>query len=433
MSAEAVLEIICLFQQNAIDIIIDGGWAVDAVLGEQTRLHADLDIAIPHKDVTLARALLEQRGYHDVPRPDTRDCNFVLGDDLGHEVDFHTFTFDDLGNNIFGVPYPLASLNGQGVILGQVVKCVPPDWQVNFHTGYAVDENDYRDVKALCLRFNLPLPVDYARFEPQTALAAIQADRDALFVRILETLRADHRFIAAWLTGSLGRGDEDALSDLDIYAVIADEHSAGLCAHPEMVTISPAEDRLAFFQSIGQTALIYENHHNAPPGGTASSVLYRGFACYVDWTLVPQSFAVRPAAANLLFERSHIASAPVPVPLDDSDRIAKISEKTAFFWMMAAVTAKYIWRDDLVFSTSWLENLQLLYDEVNSLLQGISLAYGRGSLTHLQINQTDQSSALRQLCLNFLELKPEIERSGAAFPSDPMYIIGNQLSLIQSG
>jgi hypothetical protein len=33
---------------------------------------------------------------------------------------------------------------------------------VRFHTGCAVDADDWADVSALCARFNLPIPADYA-------------------------------------------------------------------------------------------------------------------------------------------------------------------------------------------------------------------------------------------------------------------------------
>jgi len=36
---------------------------------------------------------------------------------------------------------------------------------VEFHTGYDADENDYYDTKALCDRFNIPLPKDLEKFE----------------------------------------------------------------------------------------------------------------------------------------------------------------------------------------------------------------------------------------------------------------------------
>jgi lincosamide nucleotidyltransferase A/C/D/E len=164
MSGDAVVQLMQLFDQHHIEVVVDGGWGVDALLGTQTRSHRDLDIALQHKDVPKLRALLEARGYKDVPRDDTRDCNFVMGDDQGHEVDFHSYTFDAQGTLIFGVEYPLESLTGSGVIQGYPVKCITAEWMVRFHTGYELDEDDYRDVAALCQRFDIALPPEYERF-----------------------------------------------------------------------------------------------------------------------------------------------------------------------------------------------------------------------------------------------------------------------------
>lgn len=167
MTAEDVAAFVRLCEDNTIEVILDGGWAVDALLGEQTRAHSDLDIAVEHKCVPQLRALLEARGYRDVPRDDTWDCNFVLGDDHGREIDIHSVTFDEAHEPVFGVPYPFESFSGHGTIAGYPVKCIAPAWLVQFHTGYQVDENDYRDVKALCQRFGLALPADYDEFERQ--------------------------------------------------------------------------------------------------------------------------------------------------------------------------------------------------------------------------------------------------------------------------
>ncbi len=158
MTAGDVIEIVRLFEQNDIKIIIDGGWGVDALLARQTRPHEDLDIAVEHKDVALIRELLEARGYQDVPRDDTRDCNFVLGDENGHLIDIHSFTFDEHGEILFGVPYPFNSLNGSGLIGEYPVRCITPEWMVKFHTGYELDENDCQDVRLLCQQFNIAIP-----------------------------------------------------------------------------------------------------------------------------------------------------------------------------------------------------------------------------------------------------------------------------------
>jgi len=73
MTAQAVIEFCDLMAKHGVEIWIDGGWGVDALLGHQTRLHDDLDIALRHSDVPVLRKLLEARGYHNVPRDDTRD------------------------------------------------------------------------------------------------------------------------------------------------------------------------------------------------------------------------------------------------------------------------------------------------------------------------------------------------------------------------
>ncbi len=165
MSGADAVELIQLMEQNGIEVYVDGGWGVDALLGAQTRPHNDLDIALPHKVVPLLCELLEARGYRDVPRDDTRDCNFVLGDDRGHLVDVHSYTFDSGGRNISGVEYLPEHLTGAGSINGYPVKCIGPQWMVRFHVGYTLDANDYHDVKALCERFDIALPAEYEPFE----------------------------------------------------------------------------------------------------------------------------------------------------------------------------------------------------------------------------------------------------------------------------
>ncbi len=164
MKQDEVLEFLKLCDDNDIQVWIDGGWAVDALLGRQTREHEDLDIALRHTDAEKLREILERQGYKNVPRDDTRDCNFVLGDQRGRLIDFHTFELDKRGNNTFGVAYESKHLTGSGIIGNKKVRTIEPTWLVKFHTGYAVDENDYHDVKLLCEKFNLIIPDDYTRF-----------------------------------------------------------------------------------------------------------------------------------------------------------------------------------------------------------------------------------------------------------------------------
>lgn len=164
MSAQAAVEIVKLFEKNSYEIVVDGGWGVDALLGEQSRPHDDLDIAVQHSDVPGIRVMLADQGYTEVPRNDSWECNFVMGDEHGHLIDLHSCTFNQQQENIFGVAYPYESLQGHGSILGYPVRCIPPEWMVKFHTGYKLDENDYRDTRLLCQRFGIPLPHEYDEF-----------------------------------------------------------------------------------------------------------------------------------------------------------------------------------------------------------------------------------------------------------------------------
>ncbi len=168
MSSADAIDLYAKISDLGIEIWVDGGWGVDALLGEQTRPHSDLDIVIQQKDVPALRTLLEGKGYRDVPRDDTRPWVFVLGDAAGREVDVHAIVFDEQGNGLYGpiekgVMYPAASFTGTGTIAGHAVRCISPEYLVKFHSGYELRASDYADVTALCKRFGIELPEEHAR------------------------------------------------------------------------------------------------------------------------------------------------------------------------------------------------------------------------------------------------------------------------------
>lgn len=169
MIASEVVQLYEMLTAAGVSIWIDGGWCVDALLGEQTRAHSDLDIAIQQKDVAKLREALAVRGYQQIRLEQARAWNFVLGDAQGREVDAHVIVLDDHGNGTYGPAangemYPAAALTGTGVIERQSVRCISPEWTVKFHSGYELKEKDFRDVSALCARFGMALPPEYERF-----------------------------------------------------------------------------------------------------------------------------------------------------------------------------------------------------------------------------------------------------------------------------
>ncbi len=52
---------------------------------------------------------------------------------------------------------------------------------------------------------------------------AMALERGAFLERLDTLLRSDMRILAAWVGGSVGRGEADALSDIDIHLAIADD------------------------------------------------------------------------------------------------------------------------------------------------------------------------------------------------------------------
>ena len=170
MIAQDVLDLYSSLDKLGITIWLDGGWGVDALLEKQTRPHKDLDIAIQEKDISKFREFLEARGYKEIKLDIARPHNFVLADDQGHGIDVHVIVLDAEGNGIYGpradgVMYPAAALAGTGAIEGVPVRCVSAEWTVKFHSGYELKEKDFQDVAAICERFGIPLPEEYARFQ----------------------------------------------------------------------------------------------------------------------------------------------------------------------------------------------------------------------------------------------------------------------------
>lgn len=50
MTEKDVIDLLEKIEQIGIEVWIDGGWGVDALLGRQTRPHNDIDIFVQKKD-----------------------------------------------------------------------------------------------------------------------------------------------------------------------------------------------------------------------------------------------------------------------------------------------------------------------------------------------------------------------------------------------
>lgn len=153
MIAEDVIELYQALDQSGVAIWIDGGWAVDAVLGRQTRPHSDLDIAVEAKALDALRQTLANRGYSQVPSEDASEWNFVVEDEYGRRIDVHAVVLSDQGgvwsDATDGIAYPAGSLTGEGIIAGTSVRCISAEMQLRFKTSYPPRAIDRQDVAVL--------------------------------------------------------------------------------------------------------------------------------------------------------------------------------------------------------------------------------------------------------------------------------------------
>jgi GNAT superfamily N-acetyltransferase len=101
--------------------------------------------------------------------------------------------------------------------------------------------------------------------------AAMAAERSRMLERLDAGLRGDERIVAAWVGGSMGRGEADDLSDIDIHLAVEDDQCTELNAR-----------RRTFVSGFGEPLLIQEAPQNAPPGGAFQLVLYRGAAAPIE-------------------------------------------------------------------------------------------------------------------------------------------------------
>lgn len=168
MNASDVLEVYEALEQSSVYVWVgSGGWGVDALLGEQTREHGDLDVQARVEDVDRLKQILAQQGFAFVDGGSK--SNFVLRDGRGREVDVHAIRLDEEGNGIYRTwdgddwIYPAEALRGRGWIDGHEVRCLTPEMEMICHaTGYEPGEDDFQDMGALHARFGIPLVGPYA-------------------------------------------------------------------------------------------------------------------------------------------------------------------------------------------------------------------------------------------------------------------------------
>lgn len=257
-------------------------------------------------------------------------------------------------------------------------------------------------------------------------------ERAALLERALAALRADPRILAAWLFGSEARDSADALSDLDIWTVVADAH------------IDAVRDaRFDYVRGAGAVLHCYDGPQNAPAGGAYLMTLYAGQAGphQVDWYWQPRARAAIPTTARLLFNRDDVPlAAPGAGPLepawpsDADDRRERAARCAGFFWVMANIAAKNIAR-----GLTWTVIGQL--DLLRRQLWEAEWLLGLRADHHLwkdsarraapPLHPAAQLALLRTICAEMENLQPLVAGTRAAVSPDTITAIHTFFALVE--
>jgi len=187
VTAEDIVELYSGLLARGVQVWVDGGWGIDALLGRQTRSHKDFDAIVGFEDLPALTRFLSGRGFalkeiwpenrwasyfeplaligREHPAVEATTA-FVLDDESGRELDFHVVRFDEHGR---GTPawnsdfvFPPEALAGLGIVGGTRVRCLSAETQMRTHIGYVLQESDVHDLRLLHDRFGIDYPDEVA-------------------------------------------------------------------------------------------------------------------------------------------------------------------------------------------------------------------------------------------------------------------------------
>lgn len=150
MTADDVLFVLALLKHAEADVWVGGGWGIDALIGDQTRDHRDLDLMHRQDQEVAVLTALSAAGF--VESLNWRPIRFVVTAPNGPEIDLHPLDFNDDGSAVQASPDPQrpftypSSCFVTGTIQGMPVPCLSAEQQVYFHQNYEPTERDRQDM-----------------------------------------------------------------------------------------------------------------------------------------------------------------------------------------------------------------------------------------------------------------------------------------------
>ncbi len=162
VTADAVVALLDDLVRAGVRVWVVGGWGVDALLGEQTRAHHDVDLLVHVEDLARLLALLSDRG--GAVRHLWSESRWIEQEDGGlypsafvvdgtdGEVDLHVVDIRGerpVSLSASDVLLPAGALAGVGVIGGRAVRCATAEAQLLMHDGYELPPPQRADVERL--------------------------------------------------------------------------------------------------------------------------------------------------------------------------------------------------------------------------------------------------------------------------------------------
>jgi hypothetical protein len=125
--------------------------------------------------------------------------------------------------------------------------------------------------------------------------------RDRLLDQVIGLLEADPAVAGVALVGSLGRGEEDNWSDIDLFILASDQFIGQFMNEPAASPWARAD-------------LLSDGRHNSPAGATSlgTTHLRSGLPLWVDLHVHPADRTPWPADGRVLFERRPVKTGTLP-------------------------------------------------------------------------------------------------------------------------
>ena len=150
-TAEDVAELAAHLSAQSVVYQVNGGWAVDAHVGRQTREHGDVDVFLDERRLPETIGWLERRGYRTVADELPVRIELRRGDAV---VDLHPMAVDEQGDGVQqgfdGERYlhPAAERTTRRIGDAEVVVATVPRL-VELRSGYPTRDIDVHDLRLL--------------------------------------------------------------------------------------------------------------------------------------------------------------------------------------------------------------------------------------------------------------------------------------------